>query len=81
MVSKGRERQGWELEFWEEGEKERQWGRREEMGSGIYILTNTFKNVRLLCKIDGLSTCTCTLAYNENILLNELNGKVKTEEV
>lgn len=76
VVSKGRERQGWELEFWEKGEEERQWGRREEMGSGIYIQTNTCKDVRQLCKI-----CTCTLAYNENILLNELNGKVKTEEV
>lgn len=52
------------------------------MGSGIYIQTNTCKDVRQLYKIVGLSTCTCTLAYNENIpLLNELNGKVKTEEV
>lgn len=51
------------------------------MGLGIYIQINICKNVRLLCKIDGLSICICILVYNENILRNELNGKVKIEEV
>lgn len=46
------------------------------MGLGIYIQINTCKDVRQLCKI-----CICILVYNENILLNELNGKVKIEEV
>lgn len=51
------------------------------MGLGIYIQINTCKDVRQLYKIDGLSICICILVYNENILLNELNGKVKIEEV
>lgn len=52
------------------------------MGLGIYIQINICKDVRQLYKIVGLSICICILVYNENIsLLNELNGKVKIEEV